>query len=329
MNLKLIDFAIKSYRPKLDDAGRARLAFFRGIWEIQQRFEEQASGNDQGGYPLPDPDTLDGWYWDEHPVLFWQPVDVDREALASCATQIARYLIESGTLDDATVSALASTDFSQLVEERKLAQAGREPGAWLEAQARRCSDDSQLMVLSLALRAMIEPAQQAVSKALERRLRDEVHDHLKQTRCPVCGCSPTIAYVGPTDASSGNAQRLYCGQCGHTWEFERIRCPQCGTQSPERLHYFNLPGDEAHRIHACVACGGYTRTVFADATSAVPFVPEVEDVVMAPLDALAQDGTLDKAVREHPERTYRPYGDAPLPAEAPLAPDASDAGAKG
>ena len=36
-------------------------------------------------------------------------------------------------------------------------------------------------------------------------------------------------------------------------------------------------------------CKGYVRTRFADETGLAPFVPEVEDVVMVGLDALAAD----------------------------------------
>ena len=51
----------------------------------------------------------------------------------------------------------------------------------------------------------------------------------------------------------------------------------------------SLEGDDAHRLYACDECGGYVRTRFIDPATLLPFSPEVEDVVMATLDAVAQD----------------------------------------
>lgn len=318
MNLKRIDFAIQSYASSLDADDIARLDFFRGIWEIQQRFEDRIASMPELGYECSDAgegaegraDKLDQWYWSDAPILAHRAAPVDAGMLAECAEDIARYIAEHGSLDVQSTTSLKECDWKAIVTATDMQLAGSNPGSWLEQAERSCTNDAQVMVLSLALRAMIEPAQESISNTLHKRLVDEVLNHLKQTRCPVCGSEPTLAYVGPTEANGGNAQRLYCSQCGHTWEFERIRCPRCGVQSPERLHYYSVKGDDAHRLHTCEGCGGYTRTVFADPNSLAPLVPEVEDVVMATLDAVAHDGTLDQAIKDHPARTYRPYGSA-------------------
>ena len=44
----------------------------------------------------------------------------------------------------------------------------------------------------------------------------------------------------------------------------------------------------SHRIATCDECGGYLRTVYADDALA-PFSFEVEDVIMARLDAIAAE----------------------------------------
>ena len=72
-------------------------------------------------------------------------------------------------------------------------------------------------------------------------------------------------------------------------EFDRIRCPRCGTRNQGNLHYFNIEGDEGHRIGTCDECGSYIRTRFAGEGDNAPYSPEVEDVVMARLDAVAMD----------------------------------------
>ena len=88
-----------------------------------------------------------------------------------------------------------------------------------------------------------------------------------------------------------------CAQCGCAWEFERVRCVRCGTQNQSRLHYFNLEGDEAHRLATCDECGGYTRTVYEEDALA-PFSFEVEDVVMAKLDLVAYQRAAADAAAE-------------------------------
>ena len=63
----------------------------------------------------------------------------------------------------------------------------------------------------------------------------------------------------------------------------------CGTRNQGNLHYFNIEGDEGHRIGTCDECGSYIRTRFAGEGDNAPYSPEVEDVVMARLDAVAMD----------------------------------------
>ena len=65
-----------------------------------------------------------------------------------------------------------------------------------------------------------------------------------------------------------------------------MRCARCGTRNQGHLHYFNVEGDDSHRIATCDECGGYMRTVFQD-DALVPFSFDVEDVVMARLDSIA------------------------------------------
>ena len=55
------------------------------------------------------------------------------------------------------------------------------------------------------------------------------------------------------------------------------------------MGYFNIEGDEGHRIGTGDECGSSIRTRFAGAGDNAPYSPEVEDVVMARLDAVAMD----------------------------------------
>ena len=81
-----------------------------------------------------------------------------------------------------------------------------------------------------------------------------------------------------------------------------MRCARCGTRNQAHLHFFNIEGDDAHRIATCDECGGYMRTLYSDDALA-PCSYEVEDVVMARLDAIANDPpSLRKAVRSRDVR---------------------------
>ena len=309
MNLKKIDGAIASYDKGLADADKARLAFFRGIWGIQQAAEErvaaaaQAAGGPAAataGYAVPDAADLDAWYWDDTTSIFAHaPVCIDAEEFVRTAGEIATYVAEQAGLSEEDASALRAFDWACLAGGSgapDLALAGSDPAdylalaaKWLE-NAQMAGGDVVLMVLSLALRAMLEPAQVAAMAAEHKAALDGYTTHTKPLRCPCCGGEPTLAYVGPTEASSGNGRVLYCGQCGAAWEVERVRCPHCGSRSQNKLHYVSVEQDDAHRIYACDDCGRYLRTFFAPDMKGLgaPFVPEVEDVVMATLDAVAQ-----------------------------------------
>ena len=65
-------------------------------------------------------------------------------------------------------------------------------------------------------------------------------------------------------------------------------CGVCGTENASRLHYFHVEGDSSHRLQNCDECGQYQRMVFEEDLS-IPLSMEVEDVVMAKLDAIALD----------------------------------------
>lgn len=365
MNLRRIDAAIASYGTKLGADGQARLAFFRGIWEIQQAAQERVHA--VGSYQVSDADDLDVWYWDGTTSIFAQaPVRIDADLLVQTAREIAAYLTEHADLTPDDATALQAFAWEQLAGPQGAGEAedadgtaqageagsptpagdsaadaggvedpagapvldcapnpqlaGSDPADYLALVARWLEAgevpgaDLVVMALSLALRALLEPAQTAAMAAEHKAALAGYTTHAKPLRCPCCGGEPTLAYVGPTEASSGNGRILYCGQCGATWEVERVRCPHCGSRSQDKLHYVSVEGDEAHRIYACEECGRYTRTFFAPDATAGPsgsntsarealglgaaFVPEVEDVVMATLDAVAQSDSYAQALAQ-------------------------------
>lgn len=311
MNTKRIDFVAKTYEWSGSDAVKARLALFRPVWEAEARASARAesglraervgeTSEEEPAWSAPDPALLEQWYWSGTPFLTQAPVDVSPKALAQAAAEIAAALGKGGAAERADG---AAWDWKALVGATPVTQAGRNPGAYLDACAdaavEQCGDDAAtaLLVLSMALRTQLEPAAARLMDAVAPRLAKGSPLAPKPRACPVCGSEAALAHVGPTETNKANVRTLWCGQCGTTWEFERIRCVRCGTQSQGKLHYTSIEGDEAHRIHRCDECNGYVRTHFALNGDLAPFSPEVEDVVMADLDEVAADMGLGEPSR--------------------------------
>ena len=293
MNLKRIETACASYRRTSDEGTRARLSFFEPIWDIQAKVADQVADASVPAFVAAD---LEQWYWGQVPFLSQAPVPVDAPLFASTARSIAEALVAQDAFDDAVAQALNARDWEKTVCSAPLTLAGSDPASYLDAVFEVLAEsegeavaETSAMVLSLALRPMLEPAASAALEAIAADIKAAHNQHAKPRLCPVCGGEASVAFVGPTASGKTNGRTLYCHQCGATWEVERIRCVRCGTQDESQLHYRSIEGDDAHRIHVCDRCKGYVRTRFADETGLAPFVPEVEDVVMVGLDALAAD----------------------------------------
>lgn len=286
MNLKAIDAAIAAYRTNLDDADNARLVFFRTLWGVQQDIASEVAVS----YDIPDEDELRAWARAGEPVFARAPLTLDGDALAKAMRSLAKVLIEQGGFADSMKEALARTNWERMVAASDLEAAGSHPSRYVEEFTELLVDDGMdedaasvgVVAATLALRALLEGPVTAIEQARRAAGADEPH----AVRCPVCGGEAAVAQVSGAPAGQGRAKRLWCAQCGCVWEFERVRCARCGTQNQGHLHYFNLEGDEAHRLATCDECGGYTRTVYEESALA-PFSFEVEDVVMAKLDLVA------------------------------------------
>lgn len=292
MNLKRIEAACATYERTSDEATRARLAFFKPVWDIQAAAASKAAGTVAAAAFVPA--DLERWYWQGLPFLLESPATIDAPLFAETAGKIAAALLAEGAFEAPTSEALASCDWFEAVTSAPLSVAGSDPAAYLdtayEALSPTLGEDAEsvVMILSLALRPMLEPVAEATLGAIAGAIKVDSHEHAKPRRCPVCGGEASVAYVGPTATGKPNGRTLYCGQCGATWECERIRCARCGTQDQAHLHYRSIEGDDSHRLHCCDLCSGYIRTRFAQTGELTPFVPEVEDVVMVGLDALAE-----------------------------------------
>lgn len=300
MNLKLIDAAIASYEPTLSAGDKARLAFFRSLWEVQSQCAREAvqrAGDEEGAdaahYQLPDERELLEACKKELPVFAGHPVRVSEEALAKSIGRLVEAAVGKGGFSADVVASLSRVKWDRVVRASNLELAGSDPSAWLADFCDVLVDDGAgeaaarlaALIASMALRVQLEEPARQVMGAL-RRLETGVEHPLL---CPVCGSAPALAHVGGPTSSSGRGRLLICTQCGASWEFDRVRCARCGTHNQAHLHFFNVEGDDAHRLATCDECGGYIRTLYSEEGSLAPCSYEVEDVVMARLDAIAQD----------------------------------------
>lgn len=306
MNLFMIERAFAKYREGASDADRARYDFFEGLYRLLAARADEVE--DPFASPLPGTEELRAWHWSGQALLDRDPLQIEPVTFAETCSSVASYIAENASLEGPAAKELAGFGWEAFCAKADLALAGRDPGAFLDSCLRDIgsfgvSADLPASVFAMvpyyALRAHLDsPARQA-AKAADVAHDPDSHDH--PLACPFCGTPATAAVVGSAAGTDGKGRMLYCGQCGTTWSFERVRCAHCGERSSEKLHYFHLEGDSAHRLHLCNTCGSYLRTVFQEDLAA-PLSPEAEDVVMAKLDKVALDPRFRKEGNRTPQR---------------------------
>ena len=104
-------------------------------------------------------------------------------------------------------------------------------------------------------------------------------------RCPACGAPPSISFRRELPGSDGAARFLGCGLCGTEWQTNRIRCPGCGEENPDRLPGWQSETLPAARVEACDTCQRYVKSV--DLSVDGRAVPEVDELRSLSLDLWA------------------------------------------
>lgn len=292
MNLTLADAAIAAYSDSISQKDTDRLAFFREIWVLQSDIAATCDSSWVAPVTQRVVELAEGHV----PLLRESPVVIDPARFTEALQRMLSLLRSNGIVDDEAQGWFDKASLSEVCELSDLRLAGANPSAYLDSlkqtieEKGACADTARLgsLAASLALKPFLEQPAQAAAKRLKEASCDERHP----LTCPVCGSAPSVGKVGGSTAK-GRHRSLWCPQCGCEWAFERVRCARCGTTNQGHLHYHSLEGDDAHRIASCDECGGYLRVVFVDEEKTlVPFSFEVEDVLMARLDAIAADPSL-------------------------------------
>ena len=294
MNLHTIHEAIEAYKRDSSETDAARLDFFEGLFAIQQeRADVEAAAADYVGLSAEDAKAA---YIALEPMLSKAPVAIDEIRFFGTCKQISDYIAEHAGLEEDIAEELSVVDWYKLVGSFDLELAGSNPPEFIEECLKGFDSfgiGSQLpssivmMVVAFALRAHIQPAAAKLMAVVPRDVRESPQrEH--PLACPVCGSPAVASHVSVASGIQGRFRDQFCSMCGTSWPFERMRCGVCGTENASRLHYFHVEGDSSHRLQNCDECGQYQRMVFEEDLS-IPLSMEVEDVVMAKLDAIALD----------------------------------------
>lgn len=292
LNLKLADFSISEYSKSIDEADVLRLQFFRKLWGVME--DAATEFGSKVSFSVPSKDVLAECSQSGKPVFSVAPANIPSDVMAETFSRLTLAMTDDNTFDEGTIDALKRVKWDRIVAASNTKMAVQDPSSYVESLIGLLQDDGMdersaqvaASAASLGLRALLNPAAVSIQKA---RLDQEV-DQPYPMHCPVCGCAPAVARVGGGGKTDGRSRTLWCPQCGCTWDFERVRCARCGTKNQKYLHFFNVEGDDSHRIATCDKCGGYIRTTFEDQDPMAqlrPFVPEVEDVIMTRLDLIA------------------------------------------
>lgn len=105
--------------------------------------------------------------------------------------------------------------------------------------------------------------------------------------CPFCGGAPIVAFRRSPPESHGAERALVCALCGRSWPINRIRCPACAEENPEKLPSFCDDRHLGARIEACETCRRYVKSI--DLTLDARPIPEVDDLLSISLDLWAQE----------------------------------------
>ncbi len=286
MNLQRIDESLAEYDGKLTQETAAQLTLLRALWGIMARTSIQAKGL----YQTPSEDDLVQDLLEGQPFFANHPVEVDLESLADAVELLLACTLDSGAYPPEVASAMRALNVRQLIliSDEKLASV--DPEQYLNSliQAMQTYGVNGLQVtllagiVSMALRALIEPAAEACMKTVP----EETLRQVNSSSCPVCGGRPTLGLLYEGKSGRILGRRLACTQCGTEWDYAWPTCPHCETAELEKLGYRTLEGDSKHRIEYCDNCGNYLRAAVVPNQGVYSI--DVEDAVMAVLDSYAQ-----------------------------------------
>lgn len=273
--------AIEHYVAARPDFER-QLNFFEALWAAQDEIAEDAVEYS----PASTEETVSALR-KTRTLFSLVPPTIPLEPYRAAVRRIARLMAEQGGLPEEQSAALTETDLAGAVSQDRLNEMLSGFDAFVSAVMADVDDDRltpQLVffVLSEATTPFLrQPAAAAVKAAGD-------FDWLQYDSglCPVCGTPAASGIVRDEGELQGGRRWLSCPTCRTQWEYARVRCARCGQRSHDKLEYLFDEADPGHRLHVCKACNGYIPVTFQKQTGVIA-IPEVEEVIMVPLEQVA------------------------------------------
>ena len=133
-------------------------------------------------------------------------------------------------------------------------------------------------VLVFALEMVLGPVLRALAASCGTEPWEPVNAW-SQGVCPVCGASPSIAWLSKPEfdeknaylAGGGGKKHLHCALCGTEWHFRRGTCPACGKDGSGVMEILKESSQsQGERVDWCTACKSYCPVVDLRERESVP-----------------------------------------------------------
>ena len=274
---KAIEHYVAS-RPDLEQ----QLRFFEALWDAQDEIAQDASP-----YVAASAEETEKALQQTRTLFSLVEPTIPLEPYQAAVRRLAALTAEKAGLPDEQSAALAEVDIAGAVTGESLASMLTGMDAFVTRIAEAINDDRLnepllMFVLTEAVTPFLrEPAAAAV-KAAGKYDWQQWDSGL----CPVCGTPASSGVVRDEGDLQGGRRWLSCPTCRTQWEFARVRCARCGQRTHDRLEYLFDEQDPGHRVHTCKECHGYIPVTFEKQISILA-VPEVEEIVMIPLETVA------------------------------------------
>jgi formate dehydrogenase maturation protein FdhE len=118
---------------------------------------------------------------------------------------------------------------------------------------------------------------------------DRVH---ARGHCPFCGGAPMIGARRSMPETDTGQRILVCALCGNEWAFNRVCCPSCFEEVPEKLPVYSSDAHPHVRIEACETCRRYVKSI--DLTKDARPIPAIDDLASIAMDLWAMEEGLTR-----------------------------------
>ncbi|MDO5531831.1 formate dehydrogenase accessory protein FdhE [Sutterella sp.] len=314
---KSIERALMRYQAYKDGDVRARLAVYGPLMLETATLANSLTDADVTIVREPADEEILAAAQGGPTVLAFGVVKITPASFRRDLERLAKVLLASLRLTDGEAAQAAAFDFGIFATDDFLFSAEADPVTAYEAAVAMTAkvpamirEAYVLPVLGQALRAYFDRFAVECSRRLEAK-EESAPSFTKRATCFCCGSEPDVAAVAAT-TNHGNVKKLYCGVCGASWSFERIRCARCGDQTVSNLSYISDETDDNHRLHICAACHAAMPTLFAPGDE-LTFNPDVEGIVLTGLEEAYDEAVTKGTV---PQKVLKP-GDATMGGSAP------------